>query len=72
MVKRRLQNAISLLTPSNQDRVDMAAASVKQEFARRQVLAIVRDPAIKMAFDANPRFTKSFEESSVWVYTIDR
>ena len=72
VVKRRVQNAIALLTPNRKNIVNSVTKSVKQEFPRRQVIVIVRDPSIQMAFDVNPRFTKTFEESSVWVYTIER
>jgi hypothetical protein len=71
VVKRRLQNAIALLTPNNKDIVNTAAKSVKKEFDQRQVIVIVRDPTIQMAFDSNPRFAKRFEESSVSIYSIE-
>ncbi len=72
VVKRRLQNAIALLTPNPKDTVNAAAESIKQEFDKRQVIVVVRDPTIRMAFDENPRFAKTFEEHSVWVYTLKR
>lgn len=71
VVQRRLQNAIALLTPNNTVTVNNAAESVKQEFDQRQVIVIVRDPTIQIAFASNPRFAKRFEESSVSVYNLE-
>ncbi len=71
VVKRRLQNAMALLTPNNKDIVNTAAESVKQEFDQRQVIVVARDPTIQMAFASNPRFAKRFEQSSVSIYSIE-
>jgi len=71
VVQYRLQNAIALLTPNSKDIVNAAAESVKQEFDQRQVIVIVRNPTVQSALDANPHFSRIFEESSIGVYTIE-
>ncbi|WP_414552429.1 DUF2298 domain-containing protein [Anabaena sp. CCY 0017] len=70
VVKKRLQNAIALLTPNSEAIVNAAAESIKQEFPQRQVIVIVRDPSVKSVFDINQNFAKIFEESAISVYKI--
>ena len=65
-------SAIALLTPNPEDIVNAAAESIKQEFPQQKVIVIVRDPSVKSAFDTNLHFAKIFEESSVWVFDLNK
>ncbi|MFM7235885.1 MAG: hypothetical protein ACKOYK_03805, partial [Cyanobium sp.] len=67
---RRTQNATALLTPHPANVMDSAATNIKQELKGREVVVIARDSKMKKLFDASPRFEKSLDAETVWVYTL--
>lgn len=69
--KRRLEKANVLLSPHPLPVIEATAMEIKKELKSRTVLVIARDSAMKKLFDSSPRFKKSFDGESVWVYTLE-
>jgi AraC-like DNA-binding protein len=70
VVRQRLENAITLLTSTQKDKINEAADKVKSEFQNRKVVIIIRDASVQTSFENNSHFSKEFGESSVWAYSI--